>query len=236
MEDNQDKKLLKCSRCRSTKLEKYFSINKKGDFYKTCDKCREGFKKHYKGNSEKILERNKEYYEGNKGKISEQRKEYYKGNKGKILERNKEYYEENKDKIAERHKKYNEEGRYICVHNKQKFFCKICSDPIKVTISNWISSTRTEDKKTDRYDPVKFIDKCFLEGLVEDSDKKCVYCKCDMQFLEKNKALCTIERLDNELGHNKDNVTLACWGCNNERNNKYTEEFIAVKQLQISED
>ena len=57
-----------------------------------------------------------------------------------------------------------------------------------------------------------------------------------MQFLENNKSLCTIERVDNELGHNKDNVTLACLGCNIKRNNYYTfEEFIAIKQLQISE-
>ena len=29
-----------CSRCHSTMLTKYFSINKKGELYKLCDKCR----------------------------------------------------------------------------------------------------------------------------------------------------------------------------------------------------
>lgn len=31
--------LRKCSRCHSTKLEKYFSINVKGELYKLCDNC-----------------------------------------------------------------------------------------------------------------------------------------------------------------------------------------------------
>ena len=32
--------LQKCSGCRSTKLLKYFDKNKKGNYYKTCNKCR----------------------------------------------------------------------------------------------------------------------------------------------------------------------------------------------------
>ena len=32
--------LRKCSRCYSTKLEQYFSVNVKGELYKLCDNCR----------------------------------------------------------------------------------------------------------------------------------------------------------------------------------------------------
>ena len=32
--------LRKCSRCHSTKLDKYFSYNVKGELFKTCDNCR----------------------------------------------------------------------------------------------------------------------------------------------------------------------------------------------------
>ena len=32
--------LRKCSRCHSTKLEQYFSVNVKGELYKLCDNCR----------------------------------------------------------------------------------------------------------------------------------------------------------------------------------------------------
>ena len=32
--------LRKCSRCRSTILSTYFTKNRKGELFKTCDKCR----------------------------------------------------------------------------------------------------------------------------------------------------------------------------------------------------
>ena len=32
--------LRKCSRCHSTKLEEYFSLNNKGELYKLCNNCR----------------------------------------------------------------------------------------------------------------------------------------------------------------------------------------------------
>ena len=32
--------LQKCCKCKSAQLLKYFSNNKKGQLYKTCDKCR----------------------------------------------------------------------------------------------------------------------------------------------------------------------------------------------------
>ena len=37
---SENSKLRKCSRCRSTKLESYFSKNTKGELFKLCDNCR----------------------------------------------------------------------------------------------------------------------------------------------------------------------------------------------------
>ena len=59
-------------------------------------------------------------------------------------------------------------GSKTCSHNKQKYDCKMCSDPIKVTIQNWLRSRRQSDRKYNRYDADRFIDKCFLKGLIED--------------------------------------------------------------------
>ena len=39
-----EQKLQKCSRCRSTILLKYFSINRQGKPYKTCMRCRQFYK------------------------------------------------------------------------------------------------------------------------------------------------------------------------------------------------
>jgi len=156
---------------------------------------------------------------------------------------NKKYYENNREQISEQHKKRYENNREQildqrkCEHNSDKHQCKICTSPVKVTIKLWIKASRQYDKKSGLYDPNHFIDTDFLKGLIEDSNNLCIYCKCDMQFLEHNKTLCTVERIDNELGHNKDNVTLACYGCNCERGNRHTfEEFIALKSLQLLDE
>ena len=108
------------------------------------------------------------------------------------------------------------EGSQICPHNRLKRTCKKCRDPIKVNIEQWIFSRRQYDKKRNIYDADRFIDKCFLEGLVEDY-KQCYYgdCKVNLQYTEYRNDLATIERLDNSIGHIKSNCVLCCLKCNN---------------------
>ena len=52
--------LRKCSRCHSTKLEEYFSLNNKGELFKLCDNCRSKHKDYYKiwnaNNKDKLAE------------------------------------------------------------------------------------------------------------------------------------------------------------------------------------
>ena len=108
------------------------------------------------------------------------------------------------------------EGSQICPHKRIKRTCKKCSDPIKVNIEQWIFSRRQYDKMRNIYDADRFIDKCFLEGLVEDY-KQCYYgdCKVNLQYTEYQDDLATIERLDNSIGHIKSNCVLCCLKCNN---------------------
>ena len=110
------------------------------------------------------------------------------------------------------------EGSQICPHSRRKAYCKKCSDPIKVNIEQWIFNSRQYDKKRNIYDADRFIDKCFLEGLVEDY-KQCYYgdCKVNLQYTEYQDDLATIERLDNSIGHIKSNCVLCCLKCNKSR-------------------
>ena len=65
------------------------------------------------------------------------------------------------------------------------------------------------------YDADRFIDKCFLKGLIEDY-KQCYYgdCKVNLQYTEYQDDLASIERLDNSIGHIKSNCVLCCLKCN----------------------
>ena len=76
-------------------------------------------------------------------------------------------------------------GSQISSHNRQKAFGKKCNGPNKVTIQNWLKDARKSDKKYNRYDADRFIDKCFLKSLVDDFPT-CYYedCKTTLQYTE----------------------------------------------------
>ena len=103
----------------------------------------------------------------------------------------------------------------LCLHGRRKDHCKICSNPIELSVRNWLYNCRVKDKKYDRYDPDHFIDKDFLRGLIEDY-KLCYYkdCKVKLQYIEYSDDLATIERINNSIGHIKSNCVLACMRCN----------------------
>ena len=84
------------------------------------------------------------------------------------------------------------------------------------------------------YDADRFIDKCFLEGLVEEY-KQCYYgdCEVNLQYTEYQDDLASIERLDNSIGHIKSNCVLCCLKCN--KSNKSEKKAALMRQLNLFE-
>jgi hypothetical protein len=105
-------------------------------------------------------------------------------------------------------------GSQVCEHEKQRYSCKLCSDEIHITIKNWINDSKKDDKKYNRYDEINYIDYDFCKELIKESGKFCYYCDIELQYIEYNKTLATIERLDNNIGHIKENCVIACKNCN----------------------
>jgi hypothetical protein len=106
-------------------------------------------------------------------------------------------------------------GSEMCPCGKQISQCKIHSDPIAVTIKTMIGGSKQKDKKYNRYDANNFIDRCFLEDLIE-NQTNCYWSDCNtpLQYITYTNNLATIERLDNSIGHIKSNCVLACKSCN----------------------
>jgi len=182
----EEKKDQKCPRCKCYAYPKDF-YNSTGRLLKTCRKCRESTRK---SNEKNKCEHNRQKHLCNEcGGTS-------------MCEHGK-----RRDLCIDC------EGASICEHGRQRCLCKICSDPVKITIYGWIKHSRQKDKKYNRYDANNFIDKCFLQGLVEDYSH-CCYCKIKMQYIVFQDDLATIERIDNKLGHIKSNCVLACKKCN----------------------
>ena len=125
-------------------------------------------------------------------------------------------------------------GSQICSHNREKYHCKKCSDPVKVNIEQWIFSRRQYDKMRNIYDADRFIDKCFLKGLIEDY-KQCYYgdCEVNLQYTAYRNDLASIERLDNSIGHIKSNCVLCCLKCN--KSNKSEKKAALMRQLNLFE-
>jgi len=103
-------------------------------------------------------------------------------------------------------------------------------------IQQKLSGYKYQDLENELYCPEKMIDKPFVLDLFLRCQGKCFYCKEPVLFVYefvREPKQWTIERIDNSMGHIKDNVELACLSCNLRRRTMYHERFVFTKQLKI---
>ncbi len=117
---------------------------------------------------------------------------------------------------------------------------KELSEEIKLAISHIerkINSYKHQDidkKMLDINNFIKFdetIEKLINCGLI------CFYCSREMYILyehvrENNQW--TLDRIDNDVGHNRDNVIISCLECNLKRRRTNKDKFLFTKQLKIN--
>jgi len=99
-----------------------------------------------------------------------------------------------------------------------------------------ISGYKQQDIIKKKYNENKFINlKSILDKMIE-YNLKCHYCECEMNVLydiSREMKQWTVDRIDNDLGHNIDNYYLACLDCNLKRRRRSDEKFLFTKQLKI---
>lgn len=96
---------------------------------------------------------------------------------------------------------------------------------------------RAQDMEKRLYSPELLIGEKDIVELLMDSRLLCFYCRNPIQLLYENvreSSQWSIERIDNQYGHNRENVVVACLGCNLRRKTMYYERFRMTKQLSIS--
>ena len=74
-----------------------------------------------------------------------------------------------------------------------------------------------------------------IEKLVG-SKLKCFYCneKCELIYKDNfAKKQWTLDRIDNDMGHNESNVVICCLECNIKRGNMDSERFKKGKDIKI---
>lgn len=103
-------------------------------------------------------------------------------------------------------------------------------------IEKKISSYKQQDIDKKLLNNEKFINTKYIIEKLIDSEIKCYYCKCEMYILYKNVRdlkQWSVDRVNNDLGHDNDNIVLACLDCNLKRRRKSADKFLFTKQLNI---
>lgn len=110
-------------------------------------------------------------------------------------------------------------GTSFCGHSTRRHDCKVCVQDdvekvLKIIIKTFINCSYVADKKYNRLNIQEFIDTDFCRLLIEESNYQCCYCKCSLELIHHTNNLISIERIDNKIGHNKNNVKICCLHCN----------------------
>lgn len=115
---------------------------------------------------------------------------------------------------------------------KNKGIYKLMKQQLERKISNY----KQQDINKNMYDSTNIINlKETLSKLIE-SNLLCYYCNKEMLVLYeivRENYQWTLDRIDNSLGHNKNNVLISCLHCNLKRRKQGKDAFLFTKQLQI---
>jgi hypothetical protein len=104
-------------------------------------------------------------------------------------------------------------------------------------INQKIYGYKSQDQLKRIFDETAIVDIAdVIEKLVE-CENRCFYCKTRVHILYeivREPRQWTLDRIENNKGHNKNNVVIACLRCNLHRKTMYHERFVFTKQLTIS--
>ena len=107
---------------------------------------------------------------------------------------------------------------------------------IERDIKKKINGYKCQDLKKNMYSREEFIDyEVLIQKLVE-SKLNCFYCnnKCYLIYDKvRQQNQWTLDRINNDYGHNKNNLVISCLKCNLQRRNIDKDKFLFTKQMKI---
>ena len=107
---------------------------------------------------------------------------------------------------------------------------------VEQQINRKISGYKQQDLKKGVYDDSQFINIGSVVNKMRETELKCYYCKVEMMILYetvREAKQWTVDRIDNDIGHNTGNYHLACLACNLKRRRTDDDKFLFTKQLSI---
>jgi len=132
---------------------------------------------------------------------------------------------------------FQEHSQEEVIHNLYKNTDFTFSNAIRQMIEKKISSYRQQDILKKMYNDNKFISFSQVIEKLYNCNLKCFYCnKKTLLVYEivRESSQWTLDRVDNNIGHNEDNVIIACLDCNLKRKQQNKDAFLFTKQLVIT--
>jgi hypothetical protein len=103
-------------------------------------------------------------------------------------------------------------------------------------IKTKISGYKSQDTMKMKYSAEQFVSLEDTVSLLVESGLKCYYCREDVKlFYEyvRDPKQWSLERMNNEQGHNRENLVIACLTCNIRRRTMHQERYVATKQMRV---
>jgi hypothetical protein len=107
---------------------------------------------------------------------------------------------------------------------------------IKQQLERKLNNYKQQDIIKHIYDSANLININDVISKLKESELLCYYCKNELLILYeivRESFQWTLDRVDNSLGHNTNNVIIACLHCNLKRRKQNKEAFLFTKQLKI---
>jgi len=111
-----------------------------------------------------------------------------------------------------------------------------CKGALTEELCKKLSSYKQQDLSKNIYRENDFIKKDELIDKLVCSRLVCHYCGKKLNVVYSNcydKTQWTLDRIDNEQGHNTDNVIIACLGCNLKRRRLDKDKFLFSQRMTI---
>lgn len=125
------------------------------------------------------------------------------------------------------------------IFNKEITSEKIIDKHIAMIVSHIkakISSYKQQDILKHKLNDSDFVSFNNVIELLFESQMKCHYCSCETYLLyevvRENKQW-SLDRINNEIGHNRNNLLIACLECNLKRRRTNKDAFFFTKNLKI---
>jgi glutaredoxin-related protein len=118
------------------------------------------------------------------------------------------------------------------LNEKKTDICKLVEKQIKKKISSY----KQQDTLKKMYNHETFISFKEIINKMENENLQCNYCHQIMYLLYeycREPKQWTLDRIDNDKGHDNDNILLSCLECNLKRRRIKKESFEFTKNLQI---